>query len=266
MYKQNFGFNHAPFGKLCKTLWNGDQLIELERQFNWLLKSPGVGMLTAEPGLGKTAALRKLTGNLNPHEYRVRYTCETDFGRLDFYRQLAQSFGLVPAFRRIDLWRNIKGYITNLVQDKHVLPILIIDEAQNLSPEFLRDFPSFINFVFDSRDYITIWFIGHTEFARIIDRPCNAALASRIQARCSLRPIDDKEEFNKILKLGISEAGCTSTLFGDTAVDLIRMATKGNFRQVHRLLVTSLNLATDQKLNHLPDDIIKKAIEILKQA
>jgi hypothetical protein len=43
------------------------------------------------------------------------------------------------------------------------------------------------------------------------------------------------------------------------------MASKGNPRQVHRLLVTAMQLAADKKLNHLADDIIKEAIELLKQ-
>jgi len=74
------------------TLWAHTELTELEKRFKRLLTSPGLGLLTAEPGLGKTAALRVLTGDLNPHQYLVRYIAETDFGRNDFYRQLAMQF------------------------------------------------------------------------------------------------------------------------------------------------------------------------------
>ena len=102
MYRQHFGLKHAPLGKDCKALWGNHQLAEIDQQFKWLLKSPGIGLLIAEPGVGKTAALRQLTRDLNPHQYLVRYIAETDFGRLDFYRQLAQSFGLHAAYRRID--------------------------------------------------------------------------------------------------------------------------------------------------------------------
>ena len=121
MYRQHFGLTHAPLGKECKELWNHEQLADLERQFTWLLKSPGLGLLTAEPGLGKTAALRKITASLNPHQYQVRYIAETDFGRIDFYRQLAVSLNLPPVFRRAQLWRDIKEYITHLAtQKKHL--------------------------------------------------------------------------------------------------------------------------------------------------
>lgn len=265
MYRQHFGLTHAPLGKECPQLWHHDQLDDIEKQFKWLLQSPGIGVLTAEPGLGKTAALRQITRSLNPHQYVVHYIAETDFGRQDIYRQLAIAFGLLPSYRRAQLWRDIKEHIVHLATGKNILPILIIDEAQNLNPDFLRDFPSFLNFVFDSKDYLTVWFLGHPEFARTIDRANHAALASRIQARCNFTPIVDREEFKQLISHGFTQAGCTQTLLSESGIELVRMASKGNPRQAHRLLVRSLQLATEQKLNHLPDDIIKRAIEILKQ-
>lgn len=265
MYRQHFGLIHAPLGKACTQLWDNGQLAELERQFNWLLQSPGIGLLTAEPGVGKTAALRKITHALNPHQHLLRYIADTDFGRLDFYRQLALCFGLTPSYRRAQLWRDIKEYITHLATQKNTLPILIIDEAQNLSPEFFRDFPSFLNFVFDSKDYITVWLVGHPELARAIDRPINIALASRIQARCTLGPIIDRDAFKQFLLHGLMQAGCAGTILSDSAIEVLRMASKGNPRQVHRLLIAALRLATDKKQNHLSDDVIKEAIEMLKQ-
>jgi len=265
MYLQHFGLTHAPFGKECKELWQHQQLTDLQQQFNWLLQSPGLGLLTAEPGLGKTAALRQIAHALNPHQYHVHYVAETDFGRLDFYRQLAVDLNIEPSYRRAQLWRNLKDYITHLATQKNILLILIIDEAQNLPAEFLRDFPSFLNFVFDSKDYMTVWLVGHPELARIIDRTNNAALASRIQARCVINPITDRDVFRTFLLHGLTQAGCTSTLLSETGIDTLRMASKGNPRQVHRLLVTAMQLAADRKLNHLADDIIKEAIELLKQ-
>lgn len=265
MYKTSFGLNHAPFGKDVKQLWDGGQIEGLRQQFSWLLQSPGVGLLTAEPGLGKTAALRHIVDGLNPHQHSVHYIAETDFGRLDFYRHMAILFGVPPSYRRAQLWRDIKAHITHMILQKKILPILIIDEAQNLPIDFFRDFPSFLNFVFDSKDYITIWLVGHPELARIIDRPMHAALASRIQARYEIKPIFDREAFRTFFLHGLEQAGCMHNLLSDSAIELLRLASKGHPRQVHRLMLMALRLATDKKLNHLPDDIITQAITILKQ-
>ena len=265
MYQSFFGLTQPPLGKESNQLWDNGQLAGLSQQFNWLLQSPGIGLLTAEPGLGKTAALRQITRALNPHQYAVYYIADTDFGRLDFYRQLAILFGLPASYRRSHLWRNIKEYVTHLVTQKSLLPVLIIDEAQNLPVEFFRDFPSFINFVFDSKDYMTVWLAGHPDLAREIDRPINTALASRIQARYEFKPILDREAFKQLLMHGFTQAGCTHNLLSDSAIELLRMSSQGNPRQAHRIIVTALRLATDKQINHLPDDILKEAIFMLKQ-
>jgi MSHA biogenesis protein MshM len=264
MYLSFFGLKHDPLGKDCAQLWSSDQITSFEKQFKWLLQSPGIGLLTAEPGVGKTAMLRQITRTLNPHQYLVYYTSETDFGRLEFYRHLAVLMGLPPSSRRSQLWRDLKGQISQLYTQKNILPILIIDEAQNLQPEFLRDFPSFLNFVFDSKDYITVWLVGNTGLAKFIDRPSNIALASRIQVRYELKPITDSEAFKSLIAYAFAQAGCTHTLLSDSAIDTIRLASKGNPRQAHHVIVTALRLAADNNINHLSDDIIKKAIDILK--
>ncbi len=105
------------------------------------MKSPGLGLFTGEAGVGKTAVLRHLTQSLNPHQYQVIYTAETDFGRFDLYRNLALELKLEPAFRRAQLWRDIKARITELVDHKNVLPLWIIDEAQNLPVSSFATFP-----------------------------------------------------------------------------------------------------------------------------
>lgn len=264
MYRQFFGLKHEPLGKDCTQLWDNGQIAKFEKQFKWLLQSPGIGLLTADPGLGKTAMLHQITRALNPHQYLIYYTSETDFGRLEFYRHLAVLMGLPPSSRRSQLWRDLKGHISQLYTQKNILPIVIIDESQNLQPEFLRDFPSFLNFVFDSKDYITVWLVGHTSLAKTIDRPSNVALASRIQVRYELKPITDSESFKKLLSHAFTQAGCVQTLLSDSAVETIRLASKGNPRQANHVIVTALRLAADQNFNHIPDNIVQEAIEVLK--
>ena len=93
MYLQHFGLRHAPLGKELTEPWDDGTLAQLTQRFHWLLQSPGLGLLTGEPGVGKTAALRSITATLNPHRYLVLYQAETDFGRIDIYRGLALFSG-----------------------------------------------------------------------------------------------------------------------------------------------------------------------------
>lgn len=259
-----FGATHAPLGKNIAELWDNGQIKALAQQFHWLLQAPGIGLLTGEPGMGKTAALRQISSTLNPHQYQVLYIAETDFGRLDFYRQLAILFGLTPAFRRAQLWRDIKDYVTHLVTQKNILPVLIIDEAQNLPTEFFRDLPSFLNFVFDSKDYMTVWLVGHPDLAREISKPAFSALASRIQARAELKPIVEREAFRSLIIHGFKQADVNNTVLSDSGIELIRMASQGNPRKAHQVILAAMRLSAENNLNHLPDDVIQEAINLLK--
>jgi len=189
MYRQHFGLTCHPLGKANKELWDDGAMAHLQEQFQWLLESPGIGLLTGESGVGKTAALRHITRSLNPHRYQVIYTLETDFGRLDIYRSLAMALGLEPSYRRATLWHDIKAHIQQLAENKHQLPVWIIDEAQNLPPEFFRDLPAFLNFAFDSKNLMTVWLAGQPILANTLDRHLYAPLSSRIQARVQLHPI-----------------------------------------------------------------------------
>ena len=122
-----------------KTLWDdGNQFSQFTTQFQWLLDSPGIGMLTGEAGVGKTAALRHIAKDINPHRYQLIYMSETDFGRVDLYRHLALALGLETSFRRAQLWRDIKARVTELFDGKNLMPVWLIDEAQNLPKEFFR--------------------------------------------------------------------------------------------------------------------------------
>lgn len=264
MYRQHFGIKHEPLGKQSGELYDYGQLAPLKERFEWLLNSPGIGLLTGLPGVGKTAALRTLTEPLNPHRYQPIYLAETDFGRLDIYRALALAIGLDPPHRRAALWREIKAKLLDLVDQKHLLPVWIIDEAQNLPPEFFRDLPSFLNFAFDSRDLITIWLVGHPNLAKILDRNLYEPINSRIHARVHLDPIEQRECFRNLIQHALKQAGCEHPLLSDSGIEVIQQASGGKIRTAGLILRTAMKMAVPKGLNHLPDDLVQEAIRGLR--
>jgi type II secretory pathway predicted ATPase ExeA len=162
------------------------------------------------------------------------------------------------------LWRELKARILDLVDNKQLLPLWIIDEAQNLPPEFFRDFPSFLNFAFDSRDLITVWMVGHPSLAGLLDRAPYAALSSRIQVRVQLKPVLERERFAQMITHSLKTAGVSHTLITDPGLELLRQASKGLPRQAGRILRTAMQMAVPKGLNHLPDDLLQQAIEELR--
>lgn len=264
MIQQHFGLKYIPLGKDCPSLWMSDSLSLLKERVISLCQSPGIGLLTGEPGVGKTAALRHITAGLNPHQYPVFYLAETLFTSADVYRQIAQNLGIVPHYRFAQIWRDIKSHIKERVDNKRAVPIFIIDEAQNLSNHFFQGFPSFLNFSFDAKDMMTVWFVGHPILNSIMNRTTNTALASRIQVRHQLLPVIERERFGQLIAHAFAEAGCQVNLLSDSGVELLRVASLGRPRLAHHILVRALELAVKRNLSHLPDDLLQEAITQLK--
>jgi MSHA biogenesis protein MshM len=254
----------ALLGKDSTDLWDDGAHALLRERFQRLLQSPGLGVLTGEPGVGKTSVLRALTHTLNPHRYQVVYLSETDFGRLDLYKSLALALGITPPHRRAPLWRELKARILELTDTQQILPIWIVDEAHNLPPEFFRDLPAFLNFAFDSRDLLTLWLVGHPSLAHTLQRVLYAALAGRVQVRIHLKPVLERERFAQFIQHAFKAAGANHTLLADSGLELVRQASQGLPRQAGRILRNAMSLAASKKLNHLPDDILLRVIEELR--
>jgi len=264
MYQQHFGLTHIPFGKGTGDLWESAAFLDFKTQFNDLLNAPGIGVLTGEPGVGKTAAIRHVAGALNPHQYKVFYLPESHFTSFDIYRQMAYNLGITPASRYSRVWRDVKGFIKDSVENKRCRPIFIIDEAQNLPFDFLRNFPSFMNFEFDAQDMLTVWFIGHPEFANTLKLNAHIALASRIRVRCAFQPIMEREQFTQMIEHAFKAAGCQTKLLSDSGIEILRTSSQGRLRLIHYVIATSMQLAQQRNLNHLPDEILMEAINKLK--
>ncbi len=180
------------------------------------------------------------------------------------YRAFAGLLGLAPSYRRAQLWRDIKAHVQELADGKQRLPVWIVDEAQNLPAEFFRDFPSFLNFAFDSRDLMTVWLVGYPQLAQLLERAPYAALATRIRARVHMHPVLERERFAKLIHHGLTQAGAKHTLLADSGLGILRQASRGSPREASRILNRALHLAVPKGLNHLPDEILQQAIGKLR--
>jgi DNA polymerase III delta prime subunit len=133
-WRERFGMQAAPLprGAAGDTFFDQDPHYQrLARAFAWLAAEPGIGVLTGEPGVGKTSAMRHLCRQLPGSEHRVVYLCDCAVKPLDLYRMLAAELGLRPG-PRAQIVADIKRALVSLVDDRGVVPIVILDDAQGL--------------------------------------------------------------------------------------------------------------------------------------
>ncbi len=75
MYRKHFGLARHPFAKdlAVKDLFASAAVTELEVRLRHLLDLPGIGLVTGEPGGGKTTICRKVVASLHSGLFRVFY-------------------------------------------------------------------------------------------------------------------------------------------------------------------------------------------------
>jgi type II secretory pathway predicted ATPase ExeA len=262
-YLQHFGLKHDPLGKNIQQTVNSTQQSQLTQKLNWLLQTKGVGLITGEAGTGKTTALRTWANALNPMTHHVIYQSDNHFKSFDIYSQLADQLGLDKYARYSTLWRALKKELLNLIDNKQLSPIWIIDEAHNAPTNFLTELPAFLNFSFDSREIMTIILVGLPQLQANLKKSIHSALHSRTLFQLTWMAIDDSAQFKEVLTQAFKNAGIQETIMSQSGMQLLYVASKGRLRYAHRILIAALQIAADNRCNHLPDDVIQKAIDDL---
>ena len=264
-YRQRFGLTHHPLPRaaagstfFCQTV----ALNRLEDCFQDLLEDPGLGVLTAEAGVGKTAAVRNICSQLPSPDFLVVYICNTAAAPFDVYRTLALELGLTPSHRKSQLWWDLKASLVRLLDEQHTVPVIIIDEAQHLSDRFLSDLAGFLNFAFDSRSPAALWLVGLPSLARRLRMQLHAPLATRIAHQVQLAPLE-RDDFKALVEHGIKAAGSREKLLTDSALELLFRVSRGIPRIASRLLRAALKQAHTRNQNVVDEVALKAAVETL---
>jgi MSHA biogenesis protein MshM len=263
MYRQRFGLTGHPLPKDAqgKTFFDqGPGYKKLERAFRQLVEDPGLGVLTADAGVGKTAAIRNLCAQLPRPDYLVLYLCDTAVAPLDLYRTLATEIGVRPSHRRSQLWTDIKKAIVHMVDERGTSPVIILDEAQHLSDPFLIDLSGFLNFAFDSQDLLTMWLVGLPPLARHLRMQQHAPLAVRVVYQVHLEPLE-RDLFRTMIEHALQAAGATQTVLADPARELLFRASRGVPRVASNLLRQALREAHERKQTFIDDHTMETAID-----
>jgi len=97
-----FGFKHYPFDKEIKTadVVNTSVLSESLARLDYMKRRGGIMLLTGDPGVGKTTAIRRFADNLNENLFNVIYTPLSTLNRTDILRHLNALLGLQNRFAK----------------------------------------------------------------------------------------------------------------------------------------------------------------------
>lgn len=127
-----------------------------------LIREGGFAMITGEPGTGKTITLRLLANQLkNIRDVHVGAVQHPSARLGDFYRELGDLFGVpLSPHNRWHSFKSLRERWFNHLQSTLSRPVLLIDEAQDMSADVFNELRLLSSMQFDSRILLSVIFAG----------------------------------------------------------------------------------------------------------
>ena len=235
-----YGLKFNPFSSQAPAtaLWPTPQL----QSFCWRIEQQigegGFALVTGDPGVGKSAALRLLSEHLNGlRDLCVAILTRPQAKMADFYRELGHLFGvsLSPHNR----WASAKVLREKWLAHMEAAlyrPVLLIDEAQESNSLVLSELRLLASADLDSRSILTIILAGDGRLAARLEEPDLLPIASRVRSRLRLEALPPKALQECVYHL-LKAAGNPKLLSPSLIQTLCEHAT-GNLRLL-------LNMAND---------------------
>ncbi len=190
-----------------------------------ILQSGGFVQLTGEVGTGKTTLCRCLLEQLPP-ETDVAVVLNPRLGAVGLLATICDDLHIQYPPGSLDAMKTLVDALHAHLLDAHGRgrrTVLIIDEAQNLSPAVLEQVRLLTNLETSTEKLLQIILIGQPELKRLLARRDLRQIDQRITARYHLMPLSAGETAAYI-RHRLKVAGGNPSLFRP-----------GAFRQVYRL-------------------------------
>lgn len=259
-YLARMGLEFDPFIKNSKEITiKSTEYNEAMARLGILADIKGFGLLTGEPGRGKTTILRNWAASLNTSMYRVIYSSLSTLTVNDFYREIAIGLGLIPSFRKNDNFRLIQEEITRLALDKRRTPVFILDEANYIKNAILNELKMLFNFEMDSRDRAVVVLAGLPQLGNTLKLSSHEPLRQRLVMTYNLEGLT-KEEGRTYIENKVKGAGCQMPVFSENAVEALLNAANGTPRVLNRLCSSAMLIAGNAGLTEVDAESVMKAI------
>jgi len=266
MYEKHFSFKCKPFELIPNPdfLFPSNTHKKAITYIDYGIKEKiGFILLTGEIGSGKTTIIRNLIKNLNG-SVRLSRVNNTKVSSEQLIAMINEDFGLeVEGKSKTRLLSELNEFLIGQYSQDYQ-PILLIDEAQNLSPDLLEEIRMLSNLETDRSKLLQIILVGQPELKKTLMMPELIQLRQRININYHIAPLT-MNETESYIRHRLSVAGNPDAIeFEGSMVQRIYQFSRGIPRLINILCDFALLAAYVDGRKSVNIEIIEEVVKDLE--
>ncbi|HEX9545019.1 MAG TPA: AAA family ATPase [Pyrinomonadaceae bacterium] len=242
MYAEFYGLKEVPFALTPDPhfIYFTPSHTEVMANLHYGIESgKGLIVVTGEVGTGKTTVLRWMMQRLD-RTVLVAYIFNPRLSVTEFYQHLASLFDVQQWETKPELLVSL-GLVLDSRHSRGLRTVLIIDEAQGLSPAVLEEIRLLSNFESDTAKQLQIVLTGQPELRDVLNYPELRQLKQRVALRCMIKPLSNIDETDRYITSRLLASGAERTdIFSRDAVGYIYRCSEGIPRNINNLCDNAL--------------------------
>lgn len=256
-----YGLKWNPFSPVVpvEAMYLSDDVETFTWRVEHLAREGGFALLTGDPGTGKSVVLRQLTQKLNgTSEIRVGILTRPQCSVADFYREMGDIFEvkLSPGNR----WggtKVLRDRWQQYIEQSLFRPVLVIDEAQEVTPAVLTELRLLYSAQLDSKQLLTVVLSGDERLPQRFRQEELVPIGSRIRVRLNLTSRNPKS-LEQVLTHMLDAAG-NPALMSDGLKDTLCEHSVGNLRVLMTMGDELLAMGVKKQVKQLDEQLYFEA-------
>jgi general secretion pathway protein A len=242
VYTEFYGLKELPFALTPdpRFIYFTPSHTEVMANLHYGIESgKGLVVVTGEVGTGKTTVLRWIMQRLE-RSVLVAYLFNPRLSVTEFYQQVANLLDVQKWETKPELLVAL-GQALESRHSRGLRTVLIIDEAQGLSPSVLEEIRLLSNFESDTAKQLQIVLTGQPELRDVLNDPDLRQLKQRVALRCVIKALPNVDETDRYITSRLLASGADRTdIFSPDAIDYIYRCTEGIPRNINNLCDNAL--------------------------